>query len=331
MYEHDCVIIPDFGALIGNYVPAHFDKVKNVFQPPAKQIGFNKSLNHNDGLLAGAISREKQIGYVDAKRILDEFVSEINKKIQKGEVLVFEGIGRFVPDKSKRINFEQDPSSNFFLDSFGLSAFHIQEREPRHSVRRAEKRLKDIGIHHKDVKKRKYALVAYIGIPVLAAALALSVFYSDSIRDFKVEISSLSPFSAKVESKIDTPLPVLTDKTEESIAGEIETSIREMTTKKAALHYEEAVTEKIEVTEEKIVTEDFLVHYLIAGSFKNYDNAINLKKDLESDGFSAEILDFGNDFYRVSMASFSNRDIALNELYKVRADKGLSSVWLLSK
>jgi nucleoid DNA-binding protein len=331
LYEHECVIIPGFGALIGNYVPAHFDRVKSVFQPPSKQIGFNKRLNHNDGLLAGTISREKQIGYVDAKRIVDEFVTEINKKIQKGEVLVFEGVGRFVSDKSKKISFEQDPSENFFLDSFGLVSFNIQERDSRPSIRRTEKRLKNIGIQQKSVKKRKYALVAYIGIPVLAAALALSVLYSDSVRDFKLEISSLNPFSAKVESEIVTPHPVLTDKTEESVAGEIETSIREMTSKKAALLYEEAVTVEKEVAEEIPVSEDFLVHYLIAGSFKNYDNAINLKKDLESDGFSAEILDFGNDFYRVSMASFSNRDKALNELYKVRADKGLSSVWLLSK
>lgn len=331
MYEHDCVIIPGFGALIGNYVPAHFDRVKSVFQPPSKQIGFNKRLNHNDGLLAGTISREKQIGYVDAKRILDEFVSGINKKIQKGEVLVFEGVGRFVTDKSKKISFEQDPLSNFFLDSFGLASFNIKERDSRHSIRKTEKRLKNIGIHQKSVKKRKYALVAYIGIPVLAAALALSVFYTDSVRDFKVEISSLNPFSAKVESKIDTALTILNHNAEDSPEAEIETSIREMTSKKSALLYEEAIAEKKETVEEIAVSETILVHYLIAGSFKNYDNALNLKNDLEITGFPAEILDFGNDFYRVSMASFSNRDIALRELYKVRADKGLSSVWLLSK
>lgn len=329
MYEHDCVIIPGFGALIGNYVPARFDRVKSVFQPPSKQIGFNKRLNHNDGLLAGSISRETQIGYVDAKRIVDEFASEINKKIQKGEIVIFEGIGRFVPDKSKKINFEQDPSANFFLDSFGMSSFHFQERDQKHSIRHTKKRFKEIGIQQKNVKKRKFALVAYIGVPLLAAAIALSVFYSDSIRNFNVEITSLSPFSSKVESIADTlqDAPV---EVSEPVTNEIETHITEMTSKKAALIYKETISEKAEEKEIPAV-EISVVHYLVAGSFKIYDNALTLKKDLEERGYSSEILDFGNDFYRVSVASYSNRDKAINELYKVRAEKDLAAVWLLTK
>lgn len=327
LYEHDCVIVPGFGALIGNYVPAHYDRVKSVFQPPSKQIGFNKRLNHNDGLLAGSISREKQIGYVDAKRIVDEFVASVNKRIRKGEVVIFEGIGRFVPDKSKKITFEQDAGANFFLDSFGLSAFHISEREPKHSIRRTEKRLKNLGVDKKDVKKRKFALVAYIGIPVVVAAIAITALYIDAQTGFKFELSSLNPFSASVKSSQSETVHQ-TGEEAKAQASEIETSLSAMTSKKTALFYEEA---KALETEKLVVDEITEVHYLVAGSFKNYDNAINLKRDLEGKGYPAEILDFQNDFYRVSMASFSNRDNAIGELYKLRSDKEFASVWLLTK
>ncbi len=327
MYEHDCVIIPGFGALIGNYIPAHFDRVKNEFQPPSKQIGFNHRLNHNDGLLAGTISRTKQIGYVDAKRVLDEFANGLNKKIQKRTVVELEGIGRFVPDKSGRISFEQDPAANFFPDSFGLAAFHVQPRDTAGISRKKVKRFKDKAIQYKEVSKRKYALVAYIGVPVLAAAIALSVFYADSLRSFSVEISSLNPFSARVESKPAAD-PVIPAENLDEKSVEIAASMKEMTSKKSALYYEEA---KPAVSEPVVIPEISIVHYLVAGSFKNYDNAVNLKRDLEEQGYSAEILDFGNDFYRVAMASFRDREKAIGELYKLRSVREFESVWLLSK
>jgi nucleoid DNA-binding protein len=327
LYEHDCVIVPGFGALIGNYVPAHYDRVKSVFQPPAKQIGFNKRLNHNDGLLAGSISREKQIGYVDAKRIVDEFVASLNKRLQKGETVVFEGIGRFVPDKSKKITFEQDAGANFFLDSYGLSAFHISEREPEHSLRRTEKRLKNLGVDKKDVKKRKFALVAYIGIPVVVAAIAITALYIDAKTGFKFELSSLNPFSASVKSNQAEAVHQIGEQ-ENAQSSEIESRLSAMTSKKTALFYEET---KVEEAAKSIVDEITEVHYLVAGSFRNYENAISLKRELESKGYPAEVLDFQNDFYRVSMATYSNRDKAIDELYRVRSDKEFASVWLLTK
>lgn len=327
LYEHDCVIIPGFGAFIGNYVPAHFDRVKNEFQPPFKQIGFNRRLNHNDGLLAGSISRAKQIGYVDAKRIADEFAESLNKKIQKKAVVELAGIGRFIPDKSGKVSFEQDSAANFFPDSFGLTAFHIQPRDSADVARKKIKRFKDKAIQHNAVKKRKYALVAYLGVPVLAAAIALTVFYSDSVRNFNVDISSLNPFSARVESAPAND-PLVSSEVADEKAPEIAASMKEMASKKTALYYEET---KSSATDKVIIPESSIVHYLVAGSFKNYENAVNLKSDLEEQGFSAEILDFGNDFYRVAMASFSDRERAIGELYKLRSVKEFESVWLLSK
>lgn len=330
MFEHDCVIIPGFGALVGNYMPAHFDRLKSVFQPPSKQIGFNRRLNHNDGLIAGSISREFQIGYVDAKRIVDDFVKELNQKIQKGEVVIFDGIGRFIPDKSRKISFEQDHSSNFFLDSFGLSSFHVQERESKHSMRRAEKRFKDIGIEQKVVKKRKFALMAYIGAPLLAATIILSVSEINNVRDFKVAISSLNPFSAKVESSGNI-LQITGDNISEPIDNEIAAGMRGMTSKRDALFYEEIKSEIKEKQEVVAVPEVTTEHYIIAGSFKDYVNALKFKNNLEDQGFRAEILDFEDDFYRVSVASFINRDSALSQLYTIRSGKELASVWLLTK
>ena len=34
LFEHDCVIVPDFGGFVCNYAPARIDPVKHLFEPP---------------------------------------------------------------------------------------------------------------------------------------------------------------------------------------------------------------------------------------------------------------------------------------------------------
>ena len=36
LFRHDCVIIPGFGAFIGNYFPSHIDRNEGLFYPPVK-------------------------------------------------------------------------------------------------------------------------------------------------------------------------------------------------------------------------------------------------------------------------------------------------------
>ena len=95
LFGHDCVIVPGFGGFIGNYTPARIDKSSGTFYPPVKQISFNRNLNHNDGLLVGRISGSADINYGDARNMVEEFVAEIRRKLEKGEKVVFDNIGSF--------------------------------------------------------------------------------------------------------------------------------------------------------------------------------------------------------------------------------------------
>jgi len=38
LFEHDCVIIPNFGGFICNYKPADIHPIQNTVSPPAKAI-----------------------------------------------------------------------------------------------------------------------------------------------------------------------------------------------------------------------------------------------------------------------------------------------------
>ena len=38
LYEHDCVIIPNFGGFVANYFPARLDELNNRVFPPSKHL-----------------------------------------------------------------------------------------------------------------------------------------------------------------------------------------------------------------------------------------------------------------------------------------------------
>ena len=48
---HDCVIIPNFGAFVGNQLSASMHPVTHLILAPSKKLLFNKNITQDDGLL----------------------------------------------------------------------------------------------------------------------------------------------------------------------------------------------------------------------------------------------------------------------------------------
>ena len=71
-------------------------------------------------------------------------------------------------------------------------------------------------------------------------------------------------------------------------------------------------------------------YFLIAGSFSKLINASDLQDKLSAMGYETQILVTENRMYRVSVASFANKDTALQELAAIQRVLELGAVWLLS-
>ena len=61
LQEHDCVIVPNFGALVCRNISAKISSDKSKIYPPNKEISFNRSLVKNDGLLINHISYSEKL------------------------------------------------------------------------------------------------------------------------------------------------------------------------------------------------------------------------------------------------------------------------------
>ncbi len=71
--------------------------------------------------------------------------------------------------------------------------------------------------------------------------------------------------------------------------------------------------------------------YLIAGSFRNRDNALKLREELIGMGYQAQVLDRENELNRVALGEFSELQEALSTYMRFHKKKPKIGVWLLIK
>ncbi|MDX9904485.1 MAG: SPOR domain-containing protein [Bacteroidales bacterium] len=191
LFSHDCVIIPGFGAFIGNYFPARIDRGEGMFYPPSRKVTFNRHLTGNDGLLIGHISSHLQTGYGEARDIVSEWTDELRKRIMTGNPVPMEHLGTFSLNHERTIIFDPDLSVNYLLTSYGLSAYH------RHPVSGFDVRRRVLEKQHEPAVSppsvRRLLTRAAVIIPILVA-LAL-VPFNDHLFKGRMEESTLNPLA----------------------------------------------------------------------------------------------------------------------------------------
>lgn len=311
LFGHDCVIVPGFGGFIGNHSPARVDKSTGTFFPPVKQISFNRNLNHNDGLLIGKISGSSDLNYRDARNLVDEFVSELRIKLNKGDKVVFDNIGTFLNNQEGSVQFEPDRNANYYLGSYGLEPFQcfplegydVRKQIVRHISKEPVKRA----------SMRKIMWRAAVIIPLVAVLIAVPL--KTEFFKTKVEASTLNPLvTAEFEhnkNAVDADLKADNAKTEE-----ISTAVTEPVAETAAPAVVPAAS-------------DNNMYYLITGSFKSRENADLQAGMLKSEGFEPEVVAASNGFYRVS-AMLCN-DLVVAKSKKDSISKKFPGSWISRK
>jgi hypothetical protein len=188
LFEHDCVIVPDFGGFVCNYTSANIDPVKHLFVPPGKRIIFNKGLTRNDGLLAHYISGKLSLTYSEALDSIAKEVKRYKENIANDKRLTLDTIGLLYTDEKGNLLFQQDNKLNYLSESFGLSAFYHLPVEQE----KAENEAKVIPIYNQRKKVRAYAAAA-----VVTALVASSFCFTLLEKQTNIRFSSLNFLSKR--------------------------------------------------------------------------------------------------------------------------------------
>ena len=120
LYQHECVVIPQFGGFVTNYKAAFVHPKKRTVHPPSKQLSFNVNLVNNDGLLANYISQAEGVSYEVALNYVQSAVSDFSENLKNKNRLELEGIGILSKNSQGTVEFSPDNTTNFLRNSFGL-------------------------------------------------------------------------------------------------------------------------------------------------------------------------------------------------------------------
>ena len=297
LHRHDCVIIPDFGAILTHKVSAQIHETTNTFYPPKKVLAFNEQLNQNDGLLANHIAKCEDCSYSEAIEQIKLFTLQISNSIKEQGSYSIKHIGVFSLNIEGRLVFKPNYLNNFLVESFGLSHF---TSEPTSRILSGTDEVTPVIPLQQSINKSnkkiylKYASIGLISL-FIGGTIGSKLYINQIESSNKITYEKASK---EVDRKIQEATFVLTSPIP---SATLQVGVRE-------------------------VSKPF---HIIAGAFKNNQNAINKINYLHQIGFinakSIGLNRFG--LNQIAYDSFETREEALTALSSIRAEDN-KNAWL---
>jgi hypothetical protein len=292
LHYHDCVIVPGLGGFVANQKGATVDEEKHLFLPPVKEIGFNRSLLHNDGLLTNHIARYEGISYGSAAEKIKNFVADLQVRISNGEAVELGEIGTLRGDAIGNLLFTPKEINAFLPDAFGLSSFHFEPADYRYVVR-MEREVKVSALLRSRSTRHWAAVAALMAGFFLLTTTELRMPQIEQ-AGFVTAVAPLEVAEMPAVRNAQTDVPV--EKEARSIVVEHQVQAR---------------------------------YHIIAASLKQKENAQVVSSDLMAQGFDrVKVLNDGNGHFRVALESFENFEEAVKVMNNYRRQSRFSSVWV---
>jgi len=334
LHNHNCVIIPGFGALVGNRAAAYLDENKNTFYPPYKKLVFNAQLQMNDGLLVQGLAAQSSLGFEEVLSQLENLVKNWQDQLRKGKQISLLGVGAFKRTKDKSVAFHQDFSVNFLPESYGLQAIHVVAFQKGNIKEKITRQIIDSSIPSAKKEGMTFTQVAAaVVVPMLAAS---ALFLSLNLGKTQTTTMNWNPFAGKLdEVKVmkDTRSDVVISMSAQK--GESTDDLLAMYTKKAVENNGEkhrALADSTEVVISapaiKSTTNSSAKYHVIAGCFASEENAAKYLAVIKTAGFDAHLAGkTPNGLTRVAYGSYNDRTEAMKALADARA-KHSRDAWM---
>ncbi len=305
LHYHDCVIVPGLGGFVANLNPILLQKEKNLFIPPAKEIGFNRSLIYNDGLLTNYVASKKGVSYSEAQELINDFVTNIRSRIILAQAVILDKIGTLRADAIGNLQFSPSGAYSFLPEAFGLSSFRIEPADYKYTVKFEKEILRS-------VKWNKQTMRYWSSVAAL-----ITVLFFLSTTELKMPSVSLSGWS--------TP-NLSIEKTKETTVSDNNFVLAEA--QDSADDISSPLTELIdnkEPTEEII----FKKYSLIAASLVKRDAAEkSLQTFIHKGHKGAAIVDDEPGRFRIALEFFDTKAEAIRVMEDYRLRPGFETVWV---
>ena len=307
LYRHECVVIPNFGALISRRVPAKHYQETHTLYPPAKGLSFNEQIQQNDGLLVNHIAGMEKIPYEQALQEVRNFVHSLQLSLENNQEAHIQKIGSLKRGEEGSLQFYPQDVVNYLPEAFGLTRqrIHAIDRVALVDDQTIPQPSSKPAIELKDTSTTPLQTVkSNTGTWVRAAATVAILLAGSYVGIHGYQVQQYEDAVA-VEEMANEQLKVKIQEASFLIATPIPSVVMEVT---------------------PIVKN----YHIIAGAFRDPLNADKKVSQLKAQGYDAQRIGVNRyGLHNVAYKSFVDRDDAINALYRIRK-LGNDGAWLLS-
>jgi hypothetical protein len=296
--KHECIIIPDFGAFVVLKVQDDKPKRRGFISPPCQYyLTFDPEIIQDDGLLIHSIEKEKNVDYVEALHLVDEYVSDWVEDLRTGQTVQFPWIGKIHLSDERKIVFTPAKNLSCNASTCGLATLNFPY-------------LNDVSENKfiKTQKKQTKRLIFYIILAVIILLSALLFIFLIS-----------KPLGKSLPSYPDTPKVSDTLK-----INPVKPLIGTDSTK--SVHIDSV--KKMVADSVKLPSK----YYIIVSSLRKEKEAEDLLKYFLAKGLDKSIIIRSGEEYQISIETFDNREKAITFLNIIKKDGEnplLREAWIL--
>lgn len=321
--EHECVIIPDFAGFVTNVRSAKLNDRTHRIAPPAREVGFNARLFHNDGLFAQHIRLKEGVSYEQAMTRIKAEVAWIRRQLDSGRHVAFKQVGSIYKDAGGQLVFTPSNDFNYMPAAFGLEVLTL--KPVVESELAAEVPVISISRSWSNRAWRNLAGAAIVPFLVAASwfiqegntagsSFSMLPFSSEQSTEYapRFEEEGLVFHAPDTVNFVDAALiahpelDVLTYALIEDAARPDGVRIR--------LKGEEKITPIMETAASGLD-----LYFVVGGAFKELSNAEGYVAQLRAKGYDALICEKKGDLHLVAFGSYASRTAAMNDLEAIRA------------
>lgn len=349
LYDHDCVILPEFGGMVANYRSARLNVISHVIQPPSKSIGFNPSLKYNDGLLTNYVSAALGMTYKEAADLVAQTIAEYQQMLAADGRFSIDRIGVFYKDRFGQVQFIPEEQENFLMSSYGLKPIQLKLVGGMTNSDSAKI------IPMNGANARRWKVAAAIVLPVLLAGSW--VLGSRVGKHDEMSFASMNPFGeprkesaySPVETSWDLPMTFSMPNYDYLLINSESTPIdfvngvvdpegialkARVYSQEASVPVEEksqpvAVVQTAKVSDPKAIkstSNNTSAYSLIGGAFQVKENGQRLIDQLRAQGYDAQFAGMRDNLHLVAYGHFSRREDA--EAVKTKVQASGAKAWI---
>ena len=352
LLEHDCIIVPGLGGFIANNASARYNENgDNLFLPPYRNIGFNQKLQANDGLLVQAYMVAYDASYPDAYKQMEMDIADVLFELDTDGSYELPNIGVLHKGINGIITFTSFDSGILTPSLYGLYSFAIKNKEEVLKEKQLSKVLQTTNVlpiqteetyrevannvaegqtkttNSDNSRKTTYNKIVDVSIAVAASVLLFFIFSYPTIHnnhDSETCVASTIKVDSEQPShKVATTQRIAATNRAEKVAepkNNINTSIEtEVSVENPVVQETNTNMEQETATGNSADNQEFVGNYtIILASCVAKNNAEDLIKRLEKEGFPEAKFITGEKMNRIIYSTFETFDEASAELSTLR-------------